>query len=68
MSEMIDSDQNRNSTSPETATSPLPTVDVEEPDSAAFNNNNLDNSHLHHNSGHPDGENNVEVEVSYCEK
>lgn len=65
MSEMIDSDQNRTNTTPESGTSPLPTAGVEETDTAPFNNNNVENSHAHLHSVYPDGENNVDLEVSF---
>ncbi|XP_034252876.1 protein lap4-like isoform X4 [Thrips palmi] len=64
MSEMIDNDQNKPNTSPESEAVPAPASGVEETDTVPFNNNNFENSHLHHNNSvYPDGENNVELEV-----
>ncbi|KAJ1522122.1 hypothetical protein ONE63_002433 [Megalurothrips usitatus] len=63
MSEMIDSDQNRANSTPETGTSPLPDTGTEETDTAPYNNNNFENSHGHHITSYPDGENNIESEV-----
>lgn len=65
MSEMIDSDQNKSNSTPDSEAVPVPASDVEETDTAPFNNNNFENNHTHlNNSVYPDGENNVELEVS----